>query len=267
MNRSDFFINYGPRAVVLGGSKGIGKAFATRLAAMGFNLVLTARGRSELEAVAKALGDGHGVEVRTVCLDLQREDAVAKVLTVVAELDVGLMIYNAAFSEIRDFLQCDLDSHLRTLNVNCRGPLVFSYEFGKRMVERGRGGIVIMSSMAGWQGSGMLATYAASKAFDTVLGEGLWADLRRHGVDVLSFVAGATKTPTFLSTTPPEKQHRAFPRSPEQVADEALRALGRTPTQIAGPINKLAAFLLRRCVPRRTAIQFLSNTTRSMYAG
>jgi short-subunit dehydrogenase len=263
----DFPARYGPWGLVIGGSKGIGRAFATRLATMGMNLVLTARDRGELDEIAGELRADHGVEVRVVSVDLDREDAVGEVRAAASDLEVGLMIYNAAFYEIRDFFDSDLDSHLRTLNVNCRGPLTFAHEFGRQMLERRRGGMLFMSSMSGWQGSAMLATYSASKAFDTVLGEGLWEELRHHGVDVLSFVAGATKTPSFLSMTPPEKQAQAFPRLPDQVAEEALSALGRHPMQIAGPINKLAAFITQRFLPRRTAIRFMSNTNRRIYGG
>jgi len=112
-----------------------------------------------------------------------------------------------------------------------------------------------------------LTTYGASKAFDTVLGEGLWSELRDQGVDVLSFVAGATKTPNFLSMTPEDKQKEALPMTPDQVASEALSALGRKPIERAGPINKVASFVLIRLLPRRWAVLFMSRINRNLYGG
>ena len=70
------------------------------------------------------------------------------------------------------------------------------------MARRGRGGILLMSSMAGFQGSALVATYSATKAFDLVLGESLWEELRERGVDVLSCCAGATRTPNYVASRP-----------------------------------------------------------------
>jgi short-subunit dehydrogenase len=84
-----------------------------------------------------------------------------------------------------------------------------------------------MSSMSGLQGTALVGTYAASKAFDNVFGEGLWAELRPLGVDVLVCVAGATSTPNFEAQTPEAKRKQVFPMSPEAVATGALRKLAR----------------------------------------
>jgi hypothetical protein len=119
--------------------------------------------------------------------------------------------------------------------------------------------------MSGWQGAGLLSTYAATKAFDTVLGEGLWEELRACGVDVLSFVAGATRTPNFEAMTPKEKQKDAFPLMPEQVAKEALASLGKDPVRLAGAINKIVFFIISRFVPRKQAIRFMSHMNRKLY--
>jgi short-subunit dehydrogenase len=89
----------------------------------------------------------------------------------------------------------DLSTKLQIIDVNCRGPLMLVSELAPPMIERKRGGIILMSSASGFQGQAMISAYAASKAFNTVLGEGLWEELRHHGVDVLSFIAGATQGP------------------------------------------------------------------------
>ena len=134
-------------------------------------------------------------------LDLGSPDAVAGMSAATEGLDVGLMIYNAAYSPIGAFLDIDVEEHLKAVDVNVYGPLRLSHYFGRRFVERGKGGIILMSSMSGFQGTAMVANYAATKAYDTVLAEGLWYELHRHGVDVLACVAGATLTPSYESST------------------------------------------------------------------
>lgn len=267
MNNAPFRQKYGPWGLVVGGSKGIGEAYSRQLAAMGMNVVITARGEAEMASLAKDLRECYGVSVETVALDLNDDNVLAKLAPVVDDLDLGLLVYNTAYYEIREFFDCDIESHLRTLNVNCRSLLRVVHHVGGALRRRGRGGIIIMSSMSGWQGASLLSTYAATKAFDTVLSEGLWAELRGHGVDVLSLVAGATRTPNFLSMTPESKQKEAFPMMPEDVAREALSTLGRKPLQKAGPINKLAAFVLVRLLPRRWAVMFMSRANHNLYGG
>src|SRR4029079_265672 len=83
---------------------------------------------------------------------------------------------------------------------NCVVPLLASHHYGAAMVGRGRGGILLVTSGAAWAGGGRLTTYGGTKAFDLVFGEGLWAELRRDGVDVLSLVVGATDTPARRAT-------------------------------------------------------------------
>ena len=132
------------------------------------------------------------------------------------------------------------------------------------MAERGRGGLIVMSSMSGLQGTALVTTYAATKAFDMVLAEGLWAELRERGVDVIACVAGATRTPGFESTNPQDAGSLARPMEAEQVVDEALAALSRGPTMIAGRLNRAVATTLR-LVSRRGATRFISQATRRMY--
>ena len=126
--------------------------------------------------------------------------------------------------------------------------------------------MLLMSSMSAWQGAPMIATYAASKAFITILGEALWYELRPQGVDVHVCVAGATTTPGFLSTTPRDKQRQTFPLPPEDVARVGLASLGGArPTVIPGLVNRAAYAALSRLLPRRTAVRFFGRTSKSIY--
>lgn len=258
-----FADRYGPWAVVAGASEGLGAAFATELAGRGLHLVLLARRAQALDEVAARLRDEHRVEVRTAAVDLGEPDVLQRVRDATAGLDVGLLVYNAAYSEIGRFVDQDIAGKLRTLDVNCRAPLLLTHHFGRQMAARGHGGIVLMSSLAGFQGSALLTVYAATKAFNTVLGEGLWDELRGRGVDVVPFVAGATTTPNFLKTEP--RPGGTPLMSAETVAREALTALGHGPRAVAGRANRLALFVMERFLARRQRVEMMGKAMRRMY--
>lgn len=260
----NFSDRYGPWAVIAGASEGIGQAYAHALAARGLNLVTLARRRDVLEDDAAILRTRYGVQVKTVALDLAAEDLRERFLAAIDGLDVGLLIYNACFSKIADFVDTAPDDHQRTLDVNCRGPLILVHALLPQLVRRGRGGILLMSSMSGFQGAAMVTSYSASKAFNTVLAEGLWAELQHQGIDILACVAGATSTPGFERSTPEANRAKPFPMPPEAVAREGLAALGRGPVHIAGRLNRFVnAF--SRLMTRRQRASFFSKATRDIY--
>ena len=117
----------------------------------------------------------------------------------IAELDasIGLLVYDAAYAPIGRFDDATADQLAQATAVNVRAPLLLTKLLSAPMIERGRGGIVLMSSLAGSQGSPNIATYAATKSFNTILAEGLWKELKPRGVDVLACVAGAILTPGY----------------------------------------------------------------------
>jgi len=263
---TQFVERYGPWAVVAGASEGIGASFSRKLAARGLNLVLVARRSAPLEGLASELRQAHGVEVRTESLDLGSPDALAGMGAATEALDVGLLVYNAAYSAIGEFLELSLEDHLQSVDVNVRGPLTMSHYFGRRLAKRGNGGIILMCSMSGFQGTAMVANYAATKAYDMILAEGLWYELRRHGVDVLACVAGATLTPNYESSTDRiPTAGLARPMRPDDVTEQALRDLGHRPDGVSGRRNRFAVGLLRRILPRTAAIEMVSKETERMY--
>lgn len=187
---------YGPWAVIPGGSEGIGACIARRLAKSRINLVLIARKAAELEAVAQEVRAQSGVQVRTLALDLTRADMLDRIRGVTDDVEVGLLVYNAgAAHRTGPFLEGSLDDVLRVIRVNTVGQATLSYHFGKPMAARGRGGIIIIGSMAGNAGSPSVVTYGGVKAFAQIFAEGLWWELKQRGVDVLEVVAGPTDTP------------------------------------------------------------------------
>jgi len=259
---SGFRERYGPFALVAGASAGLGEAFARELAARGLNLLLLARRGDALAALARDLSDRAGVEVHFAAADLASPNVGEVARSLAAGREVGLLVYNAAHSAIGPFVERPLGEQLRVLDVNCRGPLVLSHLFGSEMARRGRGGILLMTSLAASQGGPLLASYAASKAFNLVLAEGLWDELGRSGVDVLACRAGATRTPGYEASRPQREMPLMEARD---VATEALAALGKGPSVVAGAMNKLVAFLFARLLPRRAAIRIMGGATRRLY--
>lgn len=186
---------YGPWAVIAGGSEGVGAEFARQLAADGFSLVLIARKPGPLEEMAEELR-ALGTEVRTLSVDLTASDAVATIAAQTEDLPVGLLIYNAgANSYGAEFLDGDLAGFQGVIDLNITAMLGLVQHFGRPMRERGRGGILLVGSLAGYAGGAQLSVYGGVKSFARVFTEGLWLELRDHGVDVLELVLGVTRTP------------------------------------------------------------------------
>jgi short-subunit dehydrogenase len=258
----DFRARYGPWALVTGASEGIGESFARALATRGLDLLLVARRPGPLEVLAAQLRTAHGIRVRTATADVARPDLLAVLDALAGDDEVGLVVHNAAFSALGPFLDRPLDDLLKVIDVNCRAPLAMAHHLGRKMAARGRGGIVLMSSLAGGQGCPMVVSYAASKAFETVLAEGLWDELRPAGVDVLACRAGPTRTPSYEASRPRKKVPMM---EPGPVVEEALAALGRKPVVVAGKLNRAVNFVMQRLLSRPAAIRFMGNSTRQMY--
>jgi len=253
---------YGPWALIAGASAGLGEAFARALAQAGLNLILLARRREPLEQLALELATAHGVEVIVEVGDLARADLGVVVKALTLQHEVGLLVYNAAHSVLGPFVDRPLEDQLKVIDVNCRGPLILAHMLGRAMAGRGRGGIVLMTSIAGSQGGPLLASYAASKAFNLVLAEGLWAELGARGVDVVACRAGATRTPGYAASNPKASVPMM---EPAPVVAKALGALGRGPSVVPGAINKAAAFAFERLFPKRTSIRIMGRATRRLY--
>jgi short-subunit dehydrogenase len=248
---------YGPWGVIAGASEGLGAAFAEALAARGLHLVLLARRADLLNELAEKLRASHGVTVRPVACDLANLAFAQDLAAAIEGLDVGVAVYNAAYSFVARLFDRPLADALRVVDVNIRGPLVFLHALVPPMIARRRGAVVLMSSLAGFQGSPKLAAYAASKAFNTILGESLWAELAPEGIDLVVSAAGAIRTPNYAKAL--QKEAPGILDASE-IAERTLDALGRGPVVIPGATNKLASALLRRLLPRKSAIGIMGKS-------
>ncbi|HEY5230632.1 MAG TPA: SDR family NAD(P)-dependent oxidoreductase [Galbitalea sp.] len=258
MRTTRFKETYGPYALVAGGSYGLGAAFAEAIAQRGVNVVLLARQEDRLKATAARLKETYGVEVIAIALDVADYESVKRRLGDL-KVAIGLLVYDAAYAPIGRFEDVSEDQLIRATEVNVRAPLLLAKLLSAPMIERGRGGIVLMSSLAGSQGSPNIAAYAATKSFNAILAEGLWKELKPHGVDVLACMAGAILTPGYQeaeSTKPAPGTLEA-----KQLAEQTLNALGKGPIIIPGAVNKVARFLLMRLLSRRAAIGIMAKNT------
>jgi len=190
-----FAARYGPWALVAGASDGIGASFAAALASRGVNLVLVARRASALDDLAASLTRAHGVSAQTVVADLGTPSGLDTALSTGEE--VGLVVCNAALAPVESYLDLSPDQVDTMVALNVRAAARLAHAYGRPMVDRGRGGVILLSSMGSFQGSALIAHYAATKAYLRVLAEGLWYEWRPHGVDVLACCPGLVATPTY----------------------------------------------------------------------
>lgn len=257
---------YGKIALVAGASEGLGAAFARYLAAEGMDLVLVARRPGPLHELAEEIRNQYRVNVQPLSCDLATAEATAEIMQQLNGKEIHLLVYNAALSYIGKFEESDPSHNLQIARANMLTPQELVHALGKSMLARNKGAIVLMASLAGFQGSGYLAAYAASKAFNRIFAESLWYEWKHRGVDVMACCAGATGTPNFIRTQP-EKTSPFAPKvqTPEAVVRECFQHLGKKPSIITGRGNRIASFFMQKLMPRKTAINTMGDTTRKMY--
>lgn len=192
----DFNERYGPWALIAGASEGTGASFARQLAEKGLNLILIARRQGPLDLLAEELRSNHGTECVTASVDLSADDAAGRMAAAAGNREVGLFISNAgADSNGSKFLDNDIANWDALVMRNVVTLMRSSHHFAQPMRSRGHGGIILVGSGACYGGLPGIAVYCATKAFDLMLGEALWAELRPHRIDVLNLIMGRTDTP------------------------------------------------------------------------
>jgi uncharacterized protein len=262
--KKSFYEKYGPWALVTGASKGLGAEFARQCAARGLNVILVATNAALLQKHAGTLEQDYGVQAKTIALDLSREDILKEITQVTDPLEIGLLVNNAGMSKVKPFLQQDIDHLLKQLHVNARAGLILAHHFGGKMAVRQRGGIIFLSSGSAMFGTAYSANYAGTKAYNLIMAETLWQELGRCNVDVLGFMAGSTKTPGWDDNNPkPAKFVKIM--DTKAAVNEALKALGKRPSLIAGRSNRLGYFFMGRMLSRSRAIRIVSNSMEKMF--
>ncbi len=257
----DFKSKYGPWAVVAGASEGLGEAFAREIASRGINVYLVARREEKLQELSRAIQRDFGIRVKYMKVDLSETDQIKHFFSQL-DVDTGLVVYNAAYAPVGWFTELSAEDPEKIVAVNVRGPVLVTHFASAIMKKRGNGGIVLMSSLAGTQGSPKIATYAATKAFNTTFAEGLWKELKPLGIDVLASCAGAILTPGYKNTQ--HQKPAPGTLTPAQVAAKTLNALGKGPVTVPGMTNKIARWFMGRVLPRRWAIGLMHQQTKKL---
>lgn len=250
MPAPDLRDRYGPWAVVTGASSGIGRAFAEYLAGAGIHVALASRSAERLGEIGESLTAAHGVDHRVVQVDLTDPAAPRALIAATDDLDVGLLVSNAGEAVAKDFLDHELDELQRQVVLNATSHLELTHHFGRRLVARGRGGIVLTAASGAFHGMPHLANAAAAKGYVHHLGEALHHEFAPAGVDVTVFMPGNVDTPLVehLGLDP-----ASLPlMSPEVAVTQAMRALrSGTATMVPGRTIRWSM----RLMPRRLSIR------------
>jgi short-subunit dehydrogenase len=265
MEELSFAERYGPWAIVAGASDGVGECFARAVAERGVNVVLLARRQQLLDEIAASIRADSGVEARAVAIDLATDDAMEQVRAATEDLDVGLVMYCAgADPNYTYFLDQSAETAKAMIHRNCVVPMEMCHHFVRPMRTRGKGGVIIVGSGGGLIGAPYMVTYGATKAFDMVFAESLWAEVHGDGVDVLGLILALTDTPatrrllvrrgklaSMEDTTPLEGAVSA-----QDTAAEALEQLRNGPTWFVGDMLRDGAQQLG-LVPRSDAVKLM----------
>lgn len=258
---------YGPWALITGASEGTGAEFALRLADAGLNCILVARREGPLAELAGRVR-AKGVECITESVDLAAPDATNRIVAAVGDREVGLLIANAGADPNNSlFLDTDVDNWERLVTLNIVSTMRHCHYFGQGMRARGRGGMILVGSGACYGGLHGLGVYTGVKAFDLCFAEGLWAEMRHIGVDVLSLVLGRTDTPAHRRIY--ETNGQAVPpgmASAAEVARIGLEQLPHGPIYNWGQTNDVAGYAPNSPDERRARILKIEEMTAAYLA-
>jgi short-subunit dehydrogenase len=233
--------------------------------------VLLARRQVVLDQVAAAINSTASVETRTLAVDLAEPGAASAIATATDDLEIGFLVYCAgADPNFQPFLSNPIETAEAMVQRNCVVPMQLCHHFAPAMVERGSGGIVIFGSGAGLAGGPNMVTYGASKAFDMVFAEALWAELHGKGVDVLGLVLGKTDTPALRELEHSRGQISSLEEVPpgaaavDDVIAEAFDNLTNGPTWFVGEVMRAAEQLTSSMTRKQTVELFAQAAVAAM---
>ena len=243
---------FGPWAIVTGASSGIGKEFARQLAASGLNLVLVARRLALLEVIGRELAQEFGIAYRAVGVDLTDEHFLDTLETATQDLEVGLLISNAGTGHPGAFLTLEEGDLLTLVQLNALSHLRLSHHYGRRLAQRERGGILLVSALGAKEGLPYMANDGAAKAYVLSLGEALHVEFQKLGVRVTVLLPGGVETPVLAKLGLDAGSLPMKPLSVEQCVAEGLAALNANRAiHIPGRLFRIMARLAPRSMMTR----------------
>ncbi len=253
---------FGPWALIIGGSEGVGARLALRLARQGVHLVLIARKPEPLEETA-ALARAQGVTVRTLSMDVTATDAAERIALLCADCAIGTLICNAGASHgVGSLLDQPLENALTLMRLNCETPLRLVHHFAGLMKARGQGGnILLLGSGAGRGGGAGIAAYSAAKAYLHTLSEALWYELKPSGIQVLCLILGLTDTPA-MARAGMRATSGFSADDPDHVAEVGLSQIAHGPVFVMPGIRPFLDSL--QSLPRAQVVEIMSGATSSL---
>ena len=219
-------------AVITGASDGIGAAFARRLAGEGFNLVLAARRKKALDALAGELAGACGIRARVIAADLSTDAGIARLETAIArERSIAMLVNCAGFGTRGFFADLEPATIDRMVQLHVAAMARLTRAALPRMIELGRGTVINVSSLGAFFTTARYVVYSATKAFVNMFTLGLRDELADTGVQVQALCPGLTRTGFMRTEEYRDFDYGAVPSfawmEPEEVVDASLRALRR----------------------------------------
>lgn len=241
----------GKWALVTGASAGIGVALAEELAAGGTHLVLTARRKDRLEELAEALMAKHGVKTEVFVADLAAPSAPEKIFAFTKEkgIEIDLLINNAGFGQYGEVPAVETKRLLDMVQVNCSAVVHLTRLYLPGMVARRRGDVLILASTASFQAVPYISTYAATKAFDLLLAEGLAEEMKPYGIRVCALCPGSTESEFHVVSG--QEKFKKNAETAEKVARTGLKALAAGKSYVISGLGNYLGAHGERLVPRR----------------
>jgi uncharacterized protein len=253
----------GKWALITGASAGIGWALAEQLAAGGANLILTARRRGRLEALAEQLSKHHGVRIEVCPADLTLPVAAEHIFrfTEKQRIAVDLLVNNAGFGTYGAFHTSDYTRQAEMVQVNVAAVVTLTHLYLRGMIERRRGDILIVASIAAFQGVPYLTTYAATKAFDLLFAEALAEEVGRYGIRVCALCPGPTAT-EFQQVAGEPGHFLRHAETAAKVAHVGLEALARSKSYVISGVTNYLSTHAQRLVPRHVVTRMAAKMLR-----
>ena len=253
---------YGDWALVTGASSGIGKEFCYQLANRGMNIVLVARRKNLIEEIALDIELKNGVKTKIIDVDITQDFAVDQIYDKLKNIEVGFLVNNAGIGSFGDFHQTELKKYIDMIKLNCLAPVMLTFKFLEKMINRKKGAIIFLSSKSAYQPTPFFSVYGATKVFNLFLGEALWSEYKKKGIHILSLSPGLVNTGFQKNAGVTPNQKGLMWSNPKEVVNTALNSIGTKSSVVHGNLDKFLAFLTRLS-PRKLSIKVAGMVAKS----
>lgn len=258
---------YGNSVVIIGAAAGIGKAFSEEAAAKGMELLMVDHDAENLTTTASEITKKTGLKPHAMLVDMANPESWKSCLDTIREHSCRLLIYVAAYSRVKPFLESSHEELDRYLFVNNHALLHLVHGFASYLSESGKsGGVLLMTSLSGIIAAPLVAPYSGTKGFILKLTESLYQEFLPLEIDITACAAGITATPTWFANKPKSTKLSPKPMDPRIVARYALKNLGKGPLCIPGWNNRISYWFLTHLLPKKMASAIVASQMNKMFA-